>query len=367
MKILHIPQGGIGKKDLVSGIKTVLLEQVEWENKIENIESRIYINDKIEYDNEFFINDRKTENNLEDILKFSPDIVIFEGFYDIRNYNISKFLLEKKIKYFIKPHGSVDKKAQKNGLLKTIKKVLGNILIFNKFVEKSEGLIYLNENEKINSIYKKSSIIIPNGINKKYENENIKIIESNKINVIFIGKFDFHKKGIDRVLKIIKENIEYFVKNNIIFNFYGNGIKKDEKKMYEFSLRYKETIKIFGPVFDNEKKKKIIEEQDIFILLSRYEGMPMAILESLELAIPCFVSEGTEMGDIIEENEAGWLVRNNENIFTKFKTAVEEYKKNKYKYKKNAHTLSKKFLWENLLGEYKKMYNKVYGEIKNEK
>ena len=91
----------------------------------------------------------------------------------------------------------------------------------------------------------------------------------------------------------------------------------------------------------------------------------MVILESLVLGLPCFVSKGTGMGEIIEENNAGWYWKEKEKLFEKLKKAIEEYKNNKEEYKRNSLKLADKYLWKNLIKDYEKEYEKIFKEIKN--
>lgn len=373
MKILHIPQDEISKKNLISGIKTVLLEEVEWENKLENIESAIYFNSLIEEENEYCINNKNKVNDYNDILKYSPDFVIFDGFYSIKNYFISKFLLKHKIPYFIKPHSAFGKEAQKNGIKRTIKKLIANKLIFDKFLKKSEGILFLNEAERENSVYKKQfSFILPNGINGVEKEIMInKYMNNEEIRFMYLGRIDFYAKGLDLLLDVITSNNEYFEKENISFNFFGGKILQDgklsreEEILYEATKKLDKIIKINNPIYERNLKMNKIAENDIFILLSRYEGMPMVILESLVLGLPCFVSKGTGMGEIIEENNAGWYWKEKEKLFEKLKKAIEEYKNNKEEYKRNSLKLANKYLWKNLIKDYEKEYKKIFKQIKN--
>ena len=44
-----------------------------------------------------------------------------------------------------------------------------------------------------------------------------------------------------------------------------------------------------------DNKVKVLLDTDIFILTSRYEGMPMGVLEAWSYGIPCILSDGTNM------------------------------------------------------------------------
>lgn len=355
MKILHIPQRNIGLKKSVGGVKSILLEQIKWENYIENIESKILIYDKIEENNPFFIN----KNSIrEDILNYKPDLVIFDGFWAIQHYFIAKFLKRNKIKYYIKPHGAFNRIAQKNSKTKSIKKLLARVLLFNNYVKESDGLIFLNEMEKENSIYRnKNEIILPNGIEKINLKFN-KMKKKSKINFIFLGRIDIFHKGIDILLETILKNKKYFIENSVEFKFYGKGLEHDMKIFKNYISVIPSIVKYHGVVY-GENKYKILQSNDVFILTSRFEGMPMGILEALSIGIPCFISQETGMAEYIEAMNAGWVNKSKENIFCDLKNCIEQIKIDYESYSNNAVKCSKIFYWENILKIYKKVYSDI--------
>ena len=50
---------------------------------------------------------------------------------------------------------------------------------------------------------------------------------------------------------------------------------------------------------------KVLLDGDFFIQTSRFEGMPLGILEALSYGIPCLVTRGTTLGEKIEEGKCG--------------------------------------------------------------
>lgn len=355
MKIIHISDKKIGNKNFVSGIKTVLLEEVKYENKIFGTVSKILLLKKLDEENNTYIFD---EDISKKILEFKPNFVIFDGFWVIQHCFIARFLKKQKIRYYIKPHGSFNKIAQKNSKFKFIKKLIARILIFNNYVRNSNGLIFLNEMEKENSIYRKENeIILPNGIEKLKS----KIVSKEKkedINFIFLGRIDIFNKGIDILLETVLNNKEYFFKNKVKFKFYGNGKEKDMKFFNNYLNKIPEIIKYYGVVY-GEEKYKVLEENDIFILISRFEGMPMGILEALSVGIPCFISKETGMGEYIKKFNCGEVIENLEEVFLNLRKIIESYKSNKEEYIKNSKKCSEYFFWKNIIKIYENEYEKL--------
>lgn len=356
MKILHIPQRNIGLKKSVGGVKSILLEQIKWENKINGIEAKILICDKIEEKNPFFINKKSIK---EDILDYKPDFIIFDGFWTIQHYFIAKFLKKNGIKYYIKPHGAFNKIAQRNSRIKFLKKTIAKFLFFNTYVKDSDGLIFLNEMEKINSTYRKNNeFILPNGIGISDVKFNKKKEKDSKINFIFLGRIDIFNKKLDILFEVLLRNKEHFMKYNVLFNFYGIGNDKNMKIFNSYLNKMPEIIKYHGIVY-GKNKYKILKKNNIFILLSRFEGMPMGILEALSVGLPCFISIETGMGEYIERYNAGWVNKDKEKVFEDLQNCIKEYQTNPYVYRENSLNIIKNFYWNNIILNYSLVYERI--------
>lgn len=356
MRILHISDKRIGDKNFISGIKTVLLEELKYENKIQGTISKILLLKKPNEQNSIYIFD-KNINKI--ILEFKPNFIIFDGFWCLKHCFIAKFLKKNKIKYYIKPHGCFNKIAQKKSKIKFLKKVIAKILFFDNYVKNSSGLIFLNEMEKKNSIYKKNSeFILPNGIEKiNIKHKEIKKMEE-KIEFIFLGRIDIFHKGLDILLDTILKNKEYFIKNKIKFKFYGNGIEKDMSVFNDYLNKMPEIIKYYGVVY-GKAKYEVLQESDIFILTSRFEGMPMGILEALSIEKPCFITQETGMGEYIERYGAGWVNKKEEELFMDLKDCIKKYQNNSQNYKHNSLKVLKQFYWETIILDYNNSYKRM--------
>ena len=88
-------------------------------------------------------------------------------------------------------------------------------------------------------------------------------------------------------------------------------------------------VSINGPVFDNEKKEVLLNAS-FFIHTSRFEGMPMSVLEALSYGIPCLVTQGSNMREDVCRFNAGWGADNNvesiERAFIKICDSLSELK-----------------------------------------
>lgn len=234
-------------------------------------------------------------NTIKHMIKFKPDIVNFHVIYKPLTIFLACICCLLNIKYVITPHSSLMNTAQKkNRLFKNI----FNTIFLKAMFKKSSIIYFLNENERDNSKKLVNDLtirILPNGVHKNNLKE--KRFNKKSCNLLFLARYDIHHKGIDILLSYIESNVEFFNKNNIVLNMYGSG---NAKKIQELVNERKigELVNVHGSVFGDDKVNAF-EEADIYILTSRYEGLPISVLEALSYGLPCIVSKYCNMSDSV--------------------------------------------------------------------
>lgn len=352
MKILHIAEINM----LSGGIGTVLTDQVNFEKKFLNIDSNLY---------NLYSNTKDRKNmcvEFEKILYSNKfDIIIFHGFYNYKYIKLYKTILKNKLNYYIKPHGSFSKIVQKTGYLK---KAFANQIFFNKFLKCSSGIIFLSENEELNSyfIFKKEKIFYQN--NGIYKKDVVLENKSKDIKLFYLGRFDFKYKGLKELFKSIEKIKEQLKQQFIEIEIYGYGNFKEEKKVKKYINKVNlENLKLKNKIFDIEKIE-MLKRNNIMILPSKTEGMPMGVLEALLFGIPCILTKETNMLDDILKNACGWECKRDE-LEKTILLAISDYKNKKEIYIKNCQKLAEKFCFENT--EFQLKYIETYREMLKKK
>ena len=141
-------------------------------------------------------------------------------------------------------------------------------------------------------------------------------LKKRAIKIGFIGRFEVYIKGLDLFLESLVKFQDKNENNRIKVTLIGEHLKKkyhSYKYMSSIQARLKDPSRLLikEPIF-NEEKFKEMAKFDVFIHPSRTEGMPNAVLEAMSLGIPCMVSPETNMGEIIQSAECGWVIRNTE-------------------------------------------------------
>lgn len=204
--------------------------------------------------------------------------------------------------------------------------------------DKEAFLKNLNIKSKIDYIYNSTP----------YPNENKSLCNS-KI-AIAIGRLTF-QKGFDKLLNIWKE-IE---NKNSDWQLYIIGSGEDREKL----LKQKEDLKIKNVIFvENTKNiKEYYEKASIYLMTSRFEGLPMTLIEAQSFGLP-IISYDIKTGpkDIITNNEDGYLIENNnEKLFAEKFMELSNNREKIHEFSQKAYENSKRFRMENIITKWIKI------------
>lgn len=236
-----------------------------------------------------------------------PDIVIFHECYRLDYLSISKNLRKNKVPYIDMPHGELGEDAQSK---KHLKKSVANILMFNKFTNQAIGIQCLSRNELNRTHFGKRKILITNGVNIPDKEKSF--FSEVGVRFVYIGRLDAFHKGIDLMIGAVSKIKNEMITSDATIDIYGPDLKGryeniknliDEAKVGEIIKLHREVSGI--------KKENILLNADVFIQTSRFEGMPLGVLEAMSYGLPCLVTEGTNLGDEVKDYSAGWHCENN--------------------------------------------------------
>lgn len=236
----------------------------------------------------------------------TPDLVVFHEVYRPVFARIAKELTKQHIPYIITPHVSLTDTAQHH---KWFKKLIGNALVFNKFIQNAAAIHFLSESEKRQSggFNHLPSFICNNGIELKGKLK--KRFSKHGLKLIYVGRFEIKIKGIDRILDAVNSVQEGMRSQGITVDLYGYDEANNLQRITETISKYGigDIVSTGGPLFGDEKLKTIVKH-DCFIQLSRTEGQPLAIMEAMDIGMPCIVTDGTTFADIAKRQNTGIAV-----------------------------------------------------------
>lgn len=293
----------------------------------------------------------------------TPDLVVFEQLYDYGKYiEILLSVKKKKIPYVIVPRSEFTRQGQNR---KKLKKFICNILFFKYYANGASAIHYLTNQEMDDSGKKwnKSSFVIPNGI---IMHDNIKSsFNVDKIECSFIGRIEPYQKGIDLLIDACESIKEILEENNVRINMYGPiSVQKKEKMELQLKEKGLEKIICFKDAVYDEEKKSVLMNTDVFLLTSRFEGHPMALIEALSYGVPALITEGANMRCEVEKYNAGWTADTTMNGIQKALLGMIRDKQKFIEKGVNARTLAANYNWDSIAQRTHEEYERIVREQK---
>ncbi len=236
-----------------------------------------------------------------------PDLVVFEGFYAFHPKPTILRVLFSGIPYIIEPHCALTTGDQGK---KALKKRICNALFYRRFARGAAAIHYLSEKERDESGRKwnSNSFIEPNGIDLPETLPDRASWQASVPEIVYIGRIEPYQKGLDVLLDALVLLARRDGRPRFHLSIYGNSVNGSSETM-EKRLEVEglaDSVAVHGPVYGGEKDR-ILRAADFFLLTSRYEGMPMGLLEACAYGLPSIVTPGTNMAEAIRGEGAGWV------------------------------------------------------------
>lgn len=253
---------------------------------------------------------------------------------------------DKKIKMFYNPHGfsflKLDDSKIKRFIYKAIEKLAAILNPRCVIVGCSKG--EYEEALRIN----KNSLCINNGIDiEKLKEETRQLeerkIDSNNIRICTVGRIGYQKNP-----ELINQIAQAFP--DIPFTWIGDGELKNKLTS--------PNIQITGWK-EHKQVLKIINDNDIFILASLWEGLPISLLEAMFMRKLCIVSNVIGNKDVIINGKNGFIANKMEDFISTIQEVMansnlEEISNRSY------NEVIEQYSMKNMLNSYQKLYE--YGE-----
>jgi glycosyltransferase involved in cell wall biosynthesis len=121
--------------------------------------------------------------------------------------------------------------------------------------------------------------------------------------ILYFGRIDANKglKEIVEACRILKgEGLEFR------FNCYGSGPQK-AGFVRDMTAALGDRF-FYGGVVTGADKWRVLAENDIFLLPSKYEGLPMALLEAMAAGCVPVVSDVGSVSTVVRDGDNGYLV-----------------------------------------------------------
>jgi len=234
-----------------------------------------------------------------------PDLIVFHSTYVPIHALLAHQASRLGIPYLIVPRGGMTYGAQR---VKRLKKQIGNLLFFKRFVNGAIAIHCLTPREATEAQnWGRPVFVEGNGINLPPPDQLAQPGADRRLQLVFIGRFDIHHKGLDLLIRACALAKQALYTAQAQVHLYGPDIKGSKTVMADMIKDFdlQPIVKIHGPVY-NSQKKQVLRHTDLFLHTSRFEGHPMAVLEALAYGIPCLLTVGTNFSTEVAKAGAGW-------------------------------------------------------------
>ena len=301
----------------------------------------------------------------------TPDLVNFHSTYVPFHTALARRCRQAGWPYVITAHGVMGNLAQN---VKHIKKSIGNLLFFRSYVKHAEAIHALTagEADEIQMQFDvKKVIIVPNGVDDYLLDASLNLSPADlgdfghRANLMlgFVGRIDMYHKGIDLLLKAIA--ILNSPPCQFNFNLFVIGPfhrKKDERSFHSMieSLKLNDNVNVLGPKYGQEKLRYLLA-CDVFVHTSRFEGMPVSVLEAMALGRPCLVTPGSNVADIVCEG-GGWKCEASpRSIAEMIKSILGEKDSLRALGQQSRELMEERFTWKSVAQQLYKEHLKLCG------
>lgn len=143
-----------------------------------------------------------------------------------------------------------------------------------------------------------SSISLPKYI---FVDENIRYKFSNDMfNIFMVGSLEQRYKGFDIAIKAVSM---LPFKDKVFLNIVGDGIYRKELETLSKDFGIDNNVKFYGKVANSEIFN-LLKKMDLFLMPSRTEGLPRALIEAMAMGLPAI---GSNVGGIPELLDEEWI------------------------------------------------------------
>lgn len=296
----------------------------------------------------------------KEALEYSPDIIfahVYRQIHTTRAIKIANKLKEqcKKCKVFLVTHAPFVEGDITRSFFSKMAVRFYDFLIGPRTINNFDKVIVISNWEipyLLNIGLKKNKIAyIPNGIPEEFFK--IKKLVKEEKKILFLSRIS-PKKKVETIISAIPNLNDKSIRVEIVGpaeKEYLESIKKLIKK-----LGVGKRIIFTAPIYDIKKKIKKIDSARVFVLPSRVEGMPQALVEAMARGKAVIGSDSIAIRDLIKDGENGYLFEFNNPISLAEKINLALCNKSD-KIGKNAKDFAKKFNWNNVIDRIESLIN----------
>jgi glycosyltransferase involved in cell wall biosynthesis len=236
------------------------------------------------------------------IRRIRPDVVHFHSVFIPAHAQLAKALRRLDIPYFLSPHAGL------NLWRGRVKKAIYGSLVEKPYFRGAATIFVLTKREQ--QVVERwlgprgrspQYVVLPNSMPALSSGTDL-WIPGKRQTLVYLGRFDVIKKGLDRLVEIAR------LLPDVEVNAYGTAAGT-ERSTFERLCRQglPANMHFLKPVY-GESKRTALTSATIYVQVSRDDGFPMSIVEAMQLGVPVAVTKGCDIAQTIGEKDLGMLL-----------------------------------------------------------
>ncbi len=242
-------------------------------------------------------------------------VVHFHSVFIPEYFTVSRMLLRRGIPWIVSPHGGYSPEGLKrNWLMKKIYTFFfESHLLAEAAAIHAVGISEITDVRRIAMV--RRVVLIPNGQDlddvaeiEAGEGDVPKIRKDDRPAFGFCGRLATRHKGLDLLI----DGFAKYRTNGGKGTLWLVGDGKDRSRLHNQVKQagLGSSVRFCGALH-GAAKFKYLEQLDVFVHTSRWEGLPIAVLEAASLSKPLLVSRETNLGDYVDRHGAGLVLTAN--------------------------------------------------------
>ena len=231
------------------------------------------------------------------LLKFKPDLVVVNQGGNTGGIDLMEYCIKNKIKFVTISQAANEAKWPTDALNKRLSEAYPKAEM-NYFVSRANIMLTEKQiGQKINN-----SKIIFNPFNVDYDNDIEYPETGGNYHLANVARHEFYAKGQDILFEVLNE--KKWRERDLFVSLYGKGEHTESvfKLKNYFNL---DKVNIAGHI----NPLQIWKKNQALILTSRYEGLPLALVEAMICGRTAIVTEVSGNPEVMTDNETGFLAK----------------------------------------------------------